>query len=59
MAAAPEYKPEITLKKGLTDLIGWWEKNASAVNEEKMLLEDTIIDCTLDFQKKLKEKISN
>lgn len=57
MAAAPEYKPVITLKQGLTDLIGWWEKNASAVNEEKMLLEDTIINCTLDFQKALKEKI--
>jgi nucleoside-diphosphate-sugar epimerase len=51
--AAPSYKPVITLKEGMGEIIRWWKDSGCKVDMEKELLEDRMCTCCDAFQSDL------
>lgn len=51
--AIPEYKPQISLQEGVTNLMAWWEKTDFPYDEEKDRIEDEICKAYSSFEKAL------
>ena len=54
----PGFRAEISLEKGLSEILNWWEDSKASTDAEKDQLEDKLVKVALDMRNELKSALA-